>query len=279
MKTSVSSYSFGAYGHEDRLGLFGMIDKAAELGFDGIEFLDSNIPDEATAKRVAAQAKDAGIAVVAFCVGADFLSGSQGDLSAEVKRVCRLCDIAAALGAPAMRHDISSGRPGMSYDAALPRLAEAAYDVTEYAAKLGLRTMTENHGCFSQDATRVEKLLNTVAHPNFGALVDVGNFMCADEDPWKSVSVMAPYAFHVHVKDFHHKPGNGTDPGAGWFRTRGGDYLRGAIIGHGDARVAQSLQTLKKSGYDGYCTVEFEGMEDNLKGITLGRENLLRFWG
>ena len=35
-----------------------------------------------------------------------------------------------------------------------------------------------------------------------GALVDIGNFMCADEDPWKSVAKMMPYAYHVHVKDF-----------------------------------------------------------------------------
>ena len=89
----------------------------------------------------------------------------------------------------------------------------------------------------------------------------------------------APYAFHAHAKDFHIKSGNGVNPGEGWFMSRGGNYLRGAIIGHGEAKIYQSIQTLKKNGYDGYVTVEFEGMEDNLKGIELGLANLKRFIG
>lgn len=107
----------------------------------------------------------------------------------------------------------------------------------------------------------------------------MGNFMCADENPNLSVGILAPYAKHVHAKDFFLKSGDVTDPGEGWFRTRGGNYLRGTIIGHGDARIAQSLYVLKKSGYDGYITVEFEGMEDNLRGIALGKKNLERFLG
>ena len=40
MKTCVSSYSFGGY--VDRLGILGVIDKAAEMGFDGIEFSEGS---------------------------------------------------------------------------------------------------------------------------------------------------------------------------------------------------------------------------------------------
>ena len=53
----------------------------------------------------------------------------------------------------------------------------------------------------------VEKLINAVAHPNFGALVDIGNFSCADEYNPASVGIMAPYAIHAHAKDFHIKSG------------------------------------------------------------------------
>ena len=110
-----------------------------------------------------------------------------------------------------------------------------------------------------------------------GALIDLGNFMCADEDPWKSVGIMSPYAFHVHAKDFFRRDGDRTAPGDGWFQTRSGDYLRGTIIGHGDARISQSIQTLKRKGYDGFVTIEFEGIEDNLLGIEWGLKNLKRF--
>ena len=39
MKYCVSTYSFGGY--MDSLGIYGVIDKAAEMGFDGIEFVDT----------------------------------------------------------------------------------------------------------------------------------------------------------------------------------------------------------------------------------------------
>ncbi len=284
MKTSVSSYSFGGYIDESRLGYLGIIDKAAEMGFDGIEFSEGGfINMENSAEKIKNRAAEKGLEVVALAVGADFINGSSGDLKAEIERVCKLVDYAAAMGASKMRHDVTGGIRGrqysIGYDDALPRLAEGCREVTKYAEQKGIVTMTENHGFFSQDANRVEKLINTVAHPNFGALIDIGNFMCADEEPTLSVSIMAPYAKHVHAKDFHYKKGTDVNPGAGWFQTRAGNYLRGAIIGHGEAHVAQSVRILKNNGYNGFMTVEFEGMEDNLQGITLGLENLKRFIG
>ena len=35
-----------------------------------------------------------------------------------------------------------------------------------------------------------------------------------------------------------------------------------------------NYETLKKSGYDGYISIEFEGMEDVLEAIQIGLENL-----
>ena len=281
MKTCVSTYSFGRY--TDTLGICGVIDKAAEWGCDGIEFSEggwSEISLEEL-KKIGAYAAEKGLVPVSFCVGADFMNGSDGDTAAEIRRVQEKVDKAAALGVMNMRHDVvnqpRTRKYAIGYDDCLPHVANAVREVTKYAEQKGIGTMTENHGYFSQDANRVEKLINAVAHPNFGALIDLGNFMCADEDPWKSAAIMAPYAKHVHVKDFFRKSGMEIDPGPGWFRTRSGDYLRGTIVGHGDAHICQSIGMLKRSGYDGYVSVEFEGCEDNLLGIQWGLENLRRF--
>lgn len=283
MKTSVTSYSFGDYISPDKLGYLGIIDKAAEMGFDGIEFTDSKYlaEDENSAEKIRERCEKCGIEPVAFAVGANFLLP---DIDAEIARVCSLVDYAARAGFRLLRHDVAYGFPAelkhsRGYDDALPALVKGCRAVADHAAECGIRTMTENHGFFSQDSARVEKLINSVAHDNFGALVDIGNFMCADEDPTHAVGVMAPYAFHVHAKDFYFKSGNEIDPGRGWFRTRAGNYLKGAIIGHGCAKVYQSIQTLGRAGYDGYVTVEFEGMEDKLVGIEVGLENLKRFIG
>ncbi|MCI8387968.1 MAG: sugar phosphate isomerase/epimerase [Clostridiales bacterium] len=277
MKLSVTTYSFGSY--IDKLGLTGIIDKTAEMGFDGIEFVEhGEFNDLDEAKKIGDYAREKGLEVVAYCVGANFL---KEDLDGEIERVKKHVDIAAALGAKNMRHDVGYGMGGrkysIGYDDALPALIKGTTEVTKYAEQKGVGTMSENHGLFSQDANRVEKLINGVAHPNFGALVDLGNFMCADEDPTLSVGIMAPYAKHVHAKDFFWKSGVEINPGEGWFQTRAKNYLRGAIIGQGAAKIYQSIQILKGVGYDGYVTVEFEGMEDNLKGIRIGKDNLTRF--
>ena len=90
------------------------------------------------------------------------------------------------------------------------------------------------------------------------------------------MAVAAPYAFHVHAKDFLFKPGNQIDPGDGWFKSRGGHYLRGTIVGHGVVPVAQCAAMLKKAGYDGFLSLEFEGMEDNLTALKAGYAYLRR---
>ncbi|MBQ2767122.1 MAG: hypothetical protein IJF49_03480 [Clostridia bacterium] len=59
---------------------------------------------------------------------------------------------------------ISGRKNAIGYDDILGRCAEAALAITEHAAEYGIETMTKNHGFFSQDAARVEKPVNTVAH-------------------------------------------------------------------------------------------------------------------
>ena len=186
------------------------------------------------------------------------------------------------MGSKTLRHDATWGidtkkERYKSFDAVLPQLIEGCGEITAYAKKLGIRTMVENHGFFAQDSRRVEKLISGVDDENFGALIDMGNFLCADEDPCEAVGRLAPYAFHVHAKDFHVKRGMEPEPGRGWFRSRGGNFLRGSIIGHGNVPVLQCLGILKRSGYDGTLSIEFEGMEDNITALEIGLENLRRY--
>ena len=119
----------------------------------------------------------------------------------------------------------------------------------------GVLTMTENHGFFSQDSDRVEKLYTAVNHPNFALLCDMGNFMCADENPALAVARVAPYTRYVHAKDFIWRSYNDADPGEGAFQTRAGNYLRGTIVGHGNVPVKQCLHILKAAGYDGTIAI------------------------
>lgn len=184
MQYAVSVYSFMQYLREGRLTPISCIAKAKELGFDAIEFVDFVFPGEEKpeeyAAKLRAEADRVGLAISNFAVGADLLEGSGGDLEAETAALKRKVDIAANLGCQTMRHDVTGGPKNRTYrgfDNYLERMASGCLAVTEYGAEKGIRTMTENHGFFSQDSRRVEKLINAVAHENFGQLVDIGNFL------------------------------------------------------------------------------------------------------
>ena len=41
--------------------------------------------------------------------------------------------------------------------------------------------------------------------------------------------------------------------------------------------MLQCLRALKRTGYDGYLSIEFEGMEDCIQGISVGLANLRRY--
>lgn len=286
MKIGVSLYSFHGYANPSSLGVKGCIEKAKEIGCEGFDIIE--VSGFETQEQVLAYAKDIGeyansigMQPVCYCIGSDFLNKP---LEEEIERVKRHVDIAVAYGCKCIRHDATVGYPsdvkvGRSFDAVLPILTNAYRAVTEYAATLGIKTCIENHGFFAQDPERIEKLVNAVGNPNFGALVDIGNFACADVDHGYAVGITAPYAIHAHAKDFHKKSGNGDNPGEGFFQTRAGNYLRGSIIGHGDVPVRQCVAALKRAGYDGFLMIEFEGMEDPIRGITVGYNNLKRIIG
>lgn len=285
MKFSVSTYSYSRLMHAGKMALTDCIRQAKESGFDGVEFVDFTPPQGMTKREYAAflseECEKNGVEPVSYTIGADFLYGSDGDLEKEIERLRGEVDIARILGVKLMRHDATRGydkadRGYKTFDDALPRIAEGCRAVTQYAAAFGIRTMVENHGFFCQESRRVEKIVRSVSNENFGLLIDIGNFLCADDDPAEAVGRLAPYAFHVHAKDFHVKNGNAPHFCDGFFRTRGGTFLRGAIIGHGDVPVYQCLSTLIESGYDGYVTVEFEGLEDPVLGTEYGLATLKR---
>ena len=267
MKLGVSSYSFSKYMKATGANYFDICDLAKKIGYDGIEFIDLSLdvqPAEseiALAGLIREHCAKIGLDVIAYTISADFLRGEE-----EIARVKAKIDVAAALGAPTLRHDAVWSRD-VDWREAVANIAPMIREVTEYAAGKGVRTCTENHGYLLQDAERVETLIKTVNHPNYGWLVDIGNFLCADDNPVHAVPIAAPYAFHVHVKDFIFKDMYADNPGEGWLHTRNGNYIRGTVAGHGVVPVRHCLKLIRNAGYNGYVSYEFEGMEDNLTAL------------
>ncbi|HBN95768.1 MAG TPA: hypothetical protein DDZ66_05670, partial [Firmicutes bacterium] len=106
MQIGVSSYSYS----QSSLDVFAIIKHAKEMGFDVIEFAGfPNLPQGETAlsfaPRVREACDEADIKVVNYTIWADFITGSGGNLEAEIERVKDEVRVAQSLGAPGMRHD------------------------------------------------------------------------------------------------------------------------------------------------------------------------------
>lgn len=283
MKFGVSSYSYNRLLKAGKT-YFDVCDLAREMGFDGIEFVDLKIEygcgqttQQELAQDIRAHCEKIGLPIIAYTVGADFLNGLNVSPVDEPARVKACVDIAQLLGAKVLRHDAFWKMEGIRHwREAADKVAPGIREVAEYAQQKGICTCSENHGMIMQDSARMEYLMNRVQHENYGWLVDIGNFLCADEDPQHAVGVAAPYAMHVHVKDFIYKRGTEDMPSGHWITTRGGNYIRGTVVGHGVVPVRPCLNMLKKAGYQGYVSVEFEGAEDTLEALSQALEYLRR---
>jgi sugar phosphate isomerase/epimerase len=278
MKIGVSSYCYSSLIGKDGFTLFDAIRHAGEAGFDEIEFTDFEAPEGDSmigyAQKLREACEASNLQVVNFAVGSDFIDGSGGDPAKETARVKGLVDVAHALGARFMRHDTSWNPKDRvacrTYRDVIRKIVPYIREVADYAEAKGIRTMSENHGYLMQDSCRMEELVIAVGHPNYGLLVDIGNFMCADEASLDALPTAMPYAFHVHAKDFLWKDGAQERPDDSWFPTRQGHHLRGTVLGHGVVSVAQCLRFVKASGYGGTVSLEFEGLESPINAIERG---------
>lgn len=285
MKLAVSTYSLWRWRTERGKTLEQSVDWIADhAGVPGIEFAGPAEPPTADPVKRAARwrkrAEKGGLTVVSYCVGAELLVPERQQREA-VKALKVHVDVAAELGVPSMRHDVTRGfgdhskrlRIPRTFDAAVKWLVPAIRDVADYAAARGVKTSLENHGFYMQDSRRVEKLIRAVDHENFALTLDMGNFLCVNEDPVQAVARLARYALMAHAKDFHVRPKDRMPP-TGWFATPTPIALRGAIAGHGVIDIPAQLKLLERAGYNGYLSLEFEGMEDPTTAVPLGLDYL-----
>ncbi|RAV08642.1 sugar phosphate isomerase/epimerase family protein [Paenibacillus contaminans] len=282
MKLGLSSYSLSRAINAGEMTILDAIQWIADNGGEHVEIvpIGFDLTDNLQlAEQIRKKAGDVGIDVSNYAIGSNFLTEEPEAYKAEIERVKKQVDVANALGVKLMRHDVAN-RKDLSikqFLSELELLAAACREVADYAAQYGITTSVENHGYFIQYSDRVQALVEAVGRPNFKTTLDIGNFLCADENPVNAVKKNLPYASIVHIKDFYVRPSY-RNPGAGWFQSTGGQYLRGAITGQGDIDMWEVLRIVKHSGYNGYLSLEFEGMEECKQGSKIGLENIRRIW-
>ncbi len=275
MKASV--FGFGASG----MNWMQAIDYVAALGAAGIEpypMAELQTPSLPAARRVGDYAREKGLALPCFSTAARMAgAAAQG----EIERLCRYADVCAEMGIPYLHHTLipalePAGVP-CDMDAAIDEAAENARVVFDYAQSVKVECVYEDQGYCVNGIRRFERFLRALGRPA-GVVADLGNILFIGEQARDFVGRFAPLIRHVHVKDYLFKDGRADYPGGGWYKTLGGDYLRGTVIGHGVIPFRRVMAQLIDAGYDGWYSMEYDGLEEMKTAHALGLENVRRYY-
>lgn len=274
-----------------KLGLFSLpgaitsyrqaVDYAKSCGIAAIEpYCDREfaLPDLDAARRLADYAGEQGIAICCFSMAVNVAAE---DNTAEIERLQKYADVAAALGSPFLHHTLL---PGLTHDFArlpfsqlLKRAVQSIRTVFDYAEQVGVKCVYEDQGYVFNGSERFERLIDAVDR-EIGVVADLGNSLFVGEQSEVFVGRFAPWIDHVHVKDYLFQPGSSTCPDDHWFTTRDGDYLRDTIMGHGIVSFEKIFRILLRAGYKSYYSLEYSGPEDAVQAIRTSADNLRRLY-
>lgn len=263
IKISLAQWSFNKEIFSGQMDNQGFIRKAAEMGFEGVEYVNQFFKDKADdfifLDSLDAVAEEVGIRQLLIMIdGEGSLADPDQLVRAEaVENHKKWVRAASYLGCHSIRVNLfGSGTMEEMRDYAV----EGLMDLGEYAAEQGVNVIVENHGGYSSNGAWLADVIYRVKKENVGTLPDFGNFCekresgkmwdgkCTKEyDRYKGVKEMLPFAKAVSAKsyDFDEK-GNETTI----------DYER-------------MISLIKDAGYHGFIGVEYEGdsipPEDGIK--------------
>jgi sugar phosphate isomerase/epimerase len=166
-----------------------------------------------------------------------------GERKASVAATNQWIDVAVALGSPSIRTHIDGGKDSKpDVKLAADTLARGA----DYGSKKNVVVHLENDNPVSEDPFFIVQIIEKVNSPWLRALPDFGNSLAAHDEAFqdRALDAMFAHAYGIcHVKD-----GEVDDKGQ---------------ASHVD--LAKAFSALKKSGYKGYCSIEYDAPGDPYK--------------
>jgi len=259
----VSTYSFWQFnGPKENAPIEDCIEKAAEMGFDGIEFLLVQMQSEENGylQKLKRQAFHAGLDLMGFSTHQGFVYPEKEKRQAEVEKTIHQIELAYQLGIPTMR--LNTGRWGTieSFDELMANkgiepvlkgyteedgfkwVIDAIEQCIPTAEKCGVTIGLENHWGLGRTAEGVLRIVNAIDSPWLRVTADTGNFL---ERQYEQLEMLAPMTSLIQAKTYF---------GGGKWYTLDIDYRRVAEI-------------FRKVNYRGYISIEFEGNEDPMTAV------------
>lgn len=137
------------------------------------------------------------------------------------------------------------------------------------AQQASITLILENVGPYTGRAVDVKQIVDAVNSPYLKVNFDIANCLLVEEDAIDSFKLLQDDIEYVHMKDFinlEHDQSSTTDIEQDdmWKiqpASDGTNYI-GCAISDGEAPCLTLLDLLFESGYDGYLSIEYEGVGD-----------------
>lgn len=237
-----------------------MVDYAAAHSIRCLEtlnILDLSAPDLQVARDLKAYADSKGISFPCVSVG---LSLVDDDREEAIETVKRYADIAKILGSPYLHHTIALNfsepqKIANNFEVYYQRGIAAVREIFDYAATLGIRTIYEDQGFLFNGCKNFSRFLQEVDR-NVGVVADFGNIQFVDEHVEDFISKFSDRIVHVHAKDYIVTNGTSREILPGEYTSKGGNFLRGCLIGEGSVHTEDAFKALQAIGYKGFVALE-----------------------
>ena len=241
-----------------------VIEYLKSFGLCGVEFIFSGtdpskdlIGNVYTAQKLGEALKKEGIDVC--CYSAYFDAYDKDEIPAALTRI----EIAKALGSPFFHHTLipQSDFPIFpnDFEQRLPHTLDVAERIANHAEKHGMTVLYEEQGRYINGVERFGMFFNEIKKrcQNVGVCADFGNILYAGEKPEDFIAAYIDDVKHVHIKDYRFcsKEQFPSMPANGWGEVPDG-WVEHSVVGDGIINLEKCLQLLKKSGYDGYYSLE-----------------------
>ena len=143
---------------------------------------------------------------------------------------------------------------------ALENMVEGLKILCREAAEYGIKVSLEDFDNIKSPCATAEGLAWFFERvPELGFNLDTGNFLYAEQDVVEITRKFADRITHIHLKDRQETPVyEGQQP---QYSIKG-RAMYSCPVGQGDIPIKELLAMADKAGYDGFCSAEHYGVED-----------------
>src|SRR5215203_2932602 len=256
LRIGVSTYSFWHF-KGDKVEIEQCIDRAAAMGFDGVEILHQQMRGETNGylQELKRRAFVQGLDIMGFSTHQGFVSPDKAVRRKNIDHTLRCIELAWRLGIPTLRvntgrwgtiksfDDLMANRgvepnlEGHTDDEAFAWVIDSLQKCIPQAEQSGVTMGLENHWGLGRTADGVMRIVDAVKSPWLQVTLDTGNFL---EHMYEQMRKLAPHAVLVQAKTYF---------GGGEWYSLEIDY-------------ATVNRILREANFKGYISLEMEGKED-----------------